>query len=82
MLISAAEAREVEPEARRQRLGLAHLLCANESEARSAADVIRIRRIVAAAAERSITYDILLSEYETQRLFAYGAHILRMRVTN
>ena len=72
MLMSTAEAREAEREARRQRPGLAHLLCANESKARSAADVMRIRQFVAAAAEGSITYDILLSEYE-QRLFTYSA---------
>ena len=73
MTISASEAREAEHEARKQRLSLAHLLRADESKAPTSADIMRIRRIMAAAAERSATYDILLGEYEVQRLFNCGA---------
>jgi len=73
MNISATEAREAEHEARIQRLGLAYLLRANEDYAPSAADIMRIRRIMAAAAERSATYDNLLGECERQRLFSVGA---------
>jgi hypothetical protein len=34
---------------------------------------MRIRRIMAAAAERSVVYDQMLSEYGVQRLFDCGA---------
>ena len=73
MLISAAEAREAEREARAQRLKLAALLRANESKAGSASGVMQTRRVLAAAQERSATYDTLLAEQETQRLFSAGA---------
>jgi len=73
MPISAAEAREAQHEARKQRLSLADLLRADESKAATSANIMRIRRIIAAVAERSVIYDILLSECETQRLFTCGA---------
>jgi hypothetical protein len=73
MMISAAEAREAEREARNQRLRLAHLLRSDESKAPTSADIMRVRRIIAAAQERSITYDTLLSEPGTQKLFDCGA---------
>ncbi len=73
MNISATEAREAEQEARKQRLGFAHLLRADESKAPTSADLMRIRRIMAAAEERSVIYDHMLSEPETQRLFDCGA---------
>jgi len=72
-MISANEAREAEREARKQRLGFAHLLRADESKAPNASDAMTIRRIMAAAAERSVTYDTLLSEHGTQRLFDCGS---------
>ena len=49
-------------EARKQRLGFAHLLRADESKAPTSADIMRVRRIMATAAERSNTYDHMLSE--------------------
>jgi hypothetical protein len=73
MSISAADAREAVIAARKQRIGFAHLLRADESKAPSAADVMRIRRIMAAAAERSVNYNMLLSERDTQQLFDSGA---------
>ena len=73
MFISAADAREAEQEARKQRLGFAHLLRADESKAPTSADIMRIRRMMATAAEHSITYDNMLSGPDTQRLFNCGA---------
>ena len=73
MTISAAEARESEQEARKQRLSFAHLLRADESKAPSSADIMRLRRIMAAAGERSFAYDEMLSEPTTERLFSCGA---------
>jgi hypothetical protein len=73
MTVSAADVREAESEARKQRLQLAHLLRADESKAPTAAGLMHLRRIMAAAMERSVTYDHLLSEPETQRLFGCGA---------
>ena len=73
MFISATEAREAEQEARKQRLGFAHLLRADESKAPTSADVMRMRRIMAAAAERSISFDEMLSEPTTQKLFSCGS---------
>ena len=73
MFISAAEAREAEHEARKQRIGFAHLLRADETKAPSAASLMRLRRIMSAASERSVTYDLMLGERETQRLFSVGA---------
>jgi hypothetical protein len=73
MFISALEARDAEAEARKQRIGFAHLLRSDEAKAPTAADVMRIRRIIAAAAERNVTYDGMISDYETQRLFLCGA---------
>jgi hypothetical protein len=43
-------------------LGFAHLLRADESKAPTSADIMRVRRIMATAAERSNTYDHMLSE--------------------
>jgi hypothetical protein len=73
MNISAHEARQAENEARKQRIGFAHLLRADESKVTSAAGLMHLRRIMAAAVERSVAYDHMLSEYETQRLFDSGA---------
>ena len=73
MFISAADAREAELGARQQRLGLAYLLRADETKAPTSADIMRLRRIMTAAAERSVTYDNLLSEPSTQPLFDCGA---------
>jgi hypothetical protein len=72
MLISAREAREAEREALKQRLGFAQLLRADESKTPTSADVMRMRRIMAAAAEGSIAYDEMLSEPTTQKLFGCG----------
>lgn len=73
MFISAIEAREAEHEARKQRLGFAHLLRSDEAKAPTSADIMRMRRIMAAAQERNVTYDQMLSEYGMQRLFDCGA---------
>ena len=73
MYISAREARDAEQEARKQRLGFAHLLRADESKAPSSSDIMRIRRVVAAASESGHAYDAMLSEPTTERLFACGA---------
>ena len=73
MFISGADAREAEQEARKQRLGLAHLLRAEESNAPTSADVMRIRRIMAATGEGGHAYDAMLSEPTTGSLFAVGA---------
>jgi hypothetical protein len=73
MFISAHEAREAEQDARKQRASFAHLLRGDESKAPNSAAVMKIRRLLAAAQERSTTYDILLSEYGTQALFDCGA---------
>jgi hypothetical protein len=73
MFISSREAREAEAEARRQRLNLAHLLRGDETKCSRARDQMAVRRIIAAASERSVTYDSLLSERETQKLFDSGA---------
>jgi hypothetical protein len=73
MFISATEAREAEQESRKQRLSFAHLLRADESKAPTSADVMRMRRIMAAVGERSIAYDALLGEPTTQGLFDCGA---------
>ena len=73
MLISATEARNAEHEARKQRQGFAQLLRAVESKAPTSADVMRIRRILAAAAEGGSGYDAMLSEPTTNSLFACGA---------
>ncbi len=73
MLISATEARDAEHEARKQRQGLARLLRADESKAPSSADVMRIRRMIAAAAEVGGGYDAMISEPTTNNLFACGA---------
>jgi hypothetical protein len=73
MILSAADVREAEHESRRQRLSFAHLLRADESKAPTSADIMRIRRIIVAAQERSTTYDMLLSEIGIQKLFDCGA---------
>ena len=73
MFLSSADVREAERESRNQRLRLAHLLRGDESKAPNSAEIMKVRRILAAAAERSVTYDTLLSEHGTQRLFNCGA---------
>jgi hypothetical protein len=73
ILISAADAREAEQEARKQRLEFGYLLRAEESKAPTSADIMRIRRMMATGAERSVTYDNMLSEPDTQRPFNCGA---------
>lgn len=79
--ISAKEAREAEQEARNQRLSFAHLLRADESKAPTSADVMRMRRIIAAA-EPSAAYDEMLSEQTTQKLFGCGAFFSRAPAPN
>jgi hypothetical protein len=73
MILSAADVRAAEQESRRQRIALAHLLRGDETKCTSARDQMAVRRIIAAASERSVTYDTLLSEHGTQRLFDCGA---------
>ncbi len=73
MTIAGRDARDAEQEARKQRIGFAHLLRADESKSPTSADVLRIRRIMAAAGERSVAYDEMLSEPTTQKLFDCGA---------
>ena len=73
MLISATEARDTEHEARKQRQGFAPLLRADESKAPTSADVMRIRRVMAAAADGGGGYDAMLGEPTTNILFACGA---------
>jgi hypothetical protein len=70
MLISATEARNAEHEAREQRQGFALLLRADESKAPTSADVMRIRRMLAAAAEGGSGYEAMLGEPTTNSLFA------------
>ena len=73
VLISATDARNAEHDTRKQRQGFARLLRADESKAPTSADVMRIRRMMAAAAEGGSGYDAMLSEPTTNTLFAYGA---------
>ncbi len=73
MLISDSEARNAEREALKERLGLARLLRADESKAPAARDVMKIKRIMTAAASRSAAYDEELREPGTQALFDLGA---------
>ena len=72
MLISATDARNAEHEAQ-QRQGFAQLLRADESKARSSADVMRIRRVIAAAADGGSGYESMLAESTTNALFVCGA---------
>lgn len=73
MMISATEARQAELDARQQRLNFAHLLCADETKAPTSTDVMRIRRVMAAATERGMGYDAMLAEPTTSALFQCGA---------
>jgi hypothetical protein len=73
MLLSASDARNAEHEARKQRSGFAHLLRADEGKAPTSADVMRIRRAMASAREGSMSYDAMLSESTSERLFQCGA---------
>jgi hypothetical protein len=73
MNLSAADARDAEREARRQRLSLAHLLRSDESKVTSPSDLMKVKRLMTAAAERSVAYDEILRELDTQRLFNAGA---------
>lgn len=74
MIISAADAREAERGARVQRIWHAHLyLRGDETKAPSARDVMTIRRILAAAQERSSTVDDMISDRGVQALFDAGA---------
>jgi hypothetical protein len=65
--------REAEDGARKQRISLAYLLRGDEAKAGSARGAMAVRRLLAAAAEKSLTYDLLISERETQPLFDCGA---------
>jgi hypothetical protein len=71
--ISMAGSRDAEHEARKQRMGLAHLLRIDETKASNSADIMILRRVKAAAADKSDTYDSLLSERDVNRLFNTGA---------
>ena len=74
MFISAQEAREAEQEARKQRLSIARrLLHADESKSPSSADILRIRRVVAAVGENRAAFDAMLAESSTASLFEVGA---------
>jgi hypothetical protein len=73
MMLSANEAHGAEAEARNQCMRLAQLLRSDESKAPTSADVMCIRRIMAAATKRSVTYDQMISEYGVQKLFDCGA---------
>jgi hypothetical protein len=72
VFISASEAKQAEQEARKQRLSLASLLRADESKVTSPSVTMHVRRILRAAADKSVVYDELLRERETQRLFNEG----------
>lgn len=72
MFISATEARAAEHEASRQRLRIAKLLRGDEAKAPSSADVMRIRRVLGAAADGT-GYDALLAKSTTLGLFECGA---------
>jgi hypothetical protein len=72
MMIAASEAREAEKEARNQRLSLTYLLRADESKVTSPSTTVHVRRIMRAATDKSVVYDELLREQETQRLFSEG----------
>jgi hypothetical protein len=73
MLLSAIDARTAEQEARKQRSGFAHLLRADEGKAPTSADIMRIHRAMASATDGSMSYDAMLSESTTERLFQCGA---------
>ena len=73
MQLSNVEARDAEREAKAHRMRMAQLLRIDETKAPSAADVLRLRRIKAAAAERGAGFDALIAEPETNRLFECGA---------
>jgi hypothetical protein len=72
VFISASEAKQAEAEARKQRLGFAHLLTVDYTKATSPGATMHIRRLMRAAADTSADYDELLREQETQRLFNEG----------
>lgn len=72
MIISGADARNAEIEASRQRQRFAKLLRGDESKAPTASDVLRIRRLLAAAADGN-GYDAMLAESTCNVLFDCGA---------
>jgi hypothetical protein len=80
MNISSSMGREAENDSRKQRLANADLPRGDEAKAGSARGAMAVRRLLAAAAGRSVTYDLLLSEHETQSLFDCGASWFGMPV--
>jgi hypothetical protein len=72
VFIAANEARAAEVEARRQRLGFAHLLTVDYTKLTSAGATMHVRRLMRAASDKSADYDELLREQETTCLFAEG----------
>jgi hypothetical protein len=72
MFISSTEARQAEADARKQRLGFAHLLTVDYMKVTSPGATMHVRRLMRAAADKSADYDELLREQETQRLFNVG----------
>ena len=72
-LISMSDARQAEREAKNQRLNAARWLQIDEAKAPSASDVMMLRRIKAAAEERSEAFDRMLEDRDANRLFNLGA---------
>jgi hypothetical protein len=72
-MVSMTEAAEASRECKRQRIAAGQLLKVEESKVSSASDQMVLRRVKAAAAERSDTFDALLCDYDVNRLFNMGA---------
>ena len=72
-MLSMQEAREAEREAKNQRLNAARWLQIDESKAPSASEITTLRRIKAAAEERSDAFDRMLHDRDANRLFNLGA---------
>ena len=74
MFISSQEAREAEASAKQQAVGMARqYLRADETKAETAADKLRIRRMMQAAQDLSPSFNEMLAEPDASRLFACGA---------
>ena len=67
------QAKEVERQAKLQRLGFAHLIRIDETKAASPGDQMYLHRVRAAAAERSEVFDVMLRDREFNRLINEGA---------
>jgi len=77
MYISGPVARLAEQDARKQRVSFAYLLRSDESKAPTSADILRLRRLIAAAQKRSITYGIFLASRRRRGCLIAGRSILR-----